>query len=130
MTSPGGWLSWRILMGANYCNITNLLLLLLYFVAIIYHLISHLFGLIPFFFWPHLQYITKIVCHIFKNHQNSVAHFLSPFFFTTLIFFITKILVPFLYHQDHCSSWTKGCGKTTTKSPNFCLFHQHCVNQR
>ena len=82
------------------------------------------FGLIPFFFWPGLQYHQNILSH-YLNHQNILAMFSITNLFTNLIFH-HQIHVPFLYHQNHLSN----CGQETTKSPNFALFHQNCVDKR
>ena len=47
------------------------------------------------------KYFGPFFHHHFSHNFNFVHH---------------QIPIPFLYHQDHCSSWTKG-GQKTTKSP-------------
>ena len=72
---------------------------------------------------PSLTYFVAVIISsvIWPNSIFLLATFaLSPKYFGLcvssqiffiFIFFHQQILVPFLYHQDHCSSWTKGCGQ-------------------
>ena len=66
------------------------------------------FVLIPFFI-GHICNITKIFCQISKITKIFCPAFLSPCF--TTLFYCHLILVPFLYHQNCSSIWTKRVSK-------------------
>ena len=86
-----------------------------------HYIFSHL-ALIPFFFWPHLQYHHNI-SHFFISPTHYVHCFCHQFF-QHFVFIVTNFWTINYITQNSVHFIKKWCGQMTIKSPIFLYFTQ------